>query len=579
VLRILRAVDQPVEVKAQAISALGRLGTRAAIDPLCELLERGLDPLRARSALALGQIALAAQADEAAARQAVGALTAALRRDELRAAAHEALARAGAVAVPQLAARLPAAVGDELGEICDLLGESGDARAIEPLLDELGRGRLPPPRVANALGQAARSRSSVPAPLLARASSTLAALLSDRDPLVRRAALKALSSLRDPRAASVLADAVGDPDKEVRAGAIAELGRLKAASALTVLLAALGKGPADTAPEVARALGELGDARASGALAAALEHSDERVRREAGDALARLGPAASRELPTLLRLARLLPTDRRAEAFVALGGVSRGRTDQTTRELCLSAAEREELPIALEAVSALAAMHDGAAAQRLARLVNGRDVDPALRRRATAALGDLGGAGVARALITLLDDDKDTWVRVEAAWALGKLRDPSAEASLVRALGGANSASLRAAAAGALATLGRQPQSLARLLDDGDPATRANAALALGSAAKPAIERLAANDPDRRVRAAAERALKPARAAGPDRDWIALHLVDFDGAPRGEVRYHLTLSDGRIKPGLADPRGRIREESLPSGTCMIDLLDEAPPAR
>jgi hypothetical protein len=143
---------------------------------------------------------------------------------------------------------------------------------------------------------------------------------------------------------------------------------------------------------------------------------------------------------------------------------------------------------------------------------------------------------------------------------------------------------VRANAAAALYRLGRAPSELQRLLDDRNPAVRGNAALALrgdGSGrdkpVRAAIARLAERDDDRHVRAAAKRALSAA-APAPARDWIALDVVDFDGAPLGNAGYRLVLPDGLAKCGVTDERGVVREESVPTGACQL-LLDEAPPSR
>jgi cellulose synthase operon protein C len=523
-LRVLRGTDQPVEVKTQAISALGRLGNKSAVAPLAELLERAADPLRARAAMALGQIA-SMTASQAGSRQAIDALIAALHRDDARSAAREALARAGTPAVMPLIAHLPAAGGEELAAICELFGELKDARAAGALVDELGRGRVARDRVLEALAQVLRPGS----PDGLRAGATLAGLLSDPDPLVRRRAVAALRALHDARAASALVTAAADGDREVRLGAIAELGALKAAGGLAVLASTVERGDLQSAAAAARSLGEIGDARAAPVLVAALDRSELRLRRDAADALARLHTQAAGQLPAVLKLVRTGAPDKRPEAIAALGGILRRRADPIARELCLGYAEagargysshgesRDELSAALEAVDALAAMRDEAAAPRLLRLLASSDTDLALRRRVAAAMGELGRSPQARtALAGLVDDERDSYLRIEAVWALGKLGDASARPVLERA--------------------------------------RTGNSLALRQAATSAIARLA----------------KP----GPRSDFVTLHLVDFDGTPRPEVRYLITLPDGTVKPGIADPRGTVREESIVPGTCTVELVDD-----
>ena len=277
-----------------------------------------------------------------------------------------------------------------------------------------------------------------------------------------------------------------------------------------------------------------------------------------------------------------IPADKRPEAIAALAGVLRGHPDPVARELLTGQAEGDDRDSALEAVDALAALHDPAAATRLERLLTraSSQADSGLRRRLVAALGELRAS--AAPLLGRLEDDPDPKVRAEAAWALGKRADATSEPALTRALSSA-SAAVRANAAGALYRLGRAPAQLVRLADDRDPAARANAALALGwkpsPAARVVLERLRASDEDRHVRAAATLAL--ARGSAPavsDRsDWIAIHLVDFDGAPLADARYYLVLPDGLLKAGFADARGTAREESVSIGTCEIELPDDLPP--
>ena len=160
-------------------------------------------------------------------------------------------------------------------------------------------------------------------------------------------------------------------------------------------------------------------------------------------------------------------------------------------------------------------------------------------------------------------------------------RKPSdaAVAALTQALA-ATAPSVRANAAAALYRIGRAPGELMRLLDDRDAAVRGNAALALARTpkARAAIGRLADRDDDRHARAAAKRALAITAAPSPAADWIALDVVDFDGAPLGDAGYRLVLPDGLQRAGVTDERGVIREESVPSGACTL-VLDEAAPPR
>jgi HEAT repeat protein len=566
---IVRLIHDPADdVRAAAVTALGRLQAKGAVAPLVEVLQRGApDALRARAAFALGQIAGAPAGQPAA----VEALIGALDHDELQLAAREALVRVGARAVAPLMAHVGDARPDRAALYVDLLREIGSSEATPLLLDELGRGRLPEEPLVDALGAMLRAGDKRP-------MVTLVALLGAPSGSLRRHAAEALRGSVDARAISALAAATVDGERDVRVMAIGELGRLGAREALPELGRALGSGDEETAAAAARALGQLGDRRAVEPLIGALGRSERRVRREAADALARVADGSA--APSLMRALRTAAPDRRATAIVALGGVVRRHPDATARELLLGYVEGSDTAAALAALDALGAMGDKAAVPRLVHVVESR-FDDDVRRRALAALGDSGGDDATRTILSMLAGDSgDQSVRAEAAWALGKLRRPgdAATAGLVSALR-SSSPAVRANAAAALYRLGRAPDELLRLLDDRDPAARGNAALALAHTqkARTAVQRLAERDDDRHARAAAKRALA-ATAPSSAGDWIALDVVDFDGAPLGDTGYRLVLPDGLQKSGITDERGVIREESVPSGACSL-VLDEAAPPR
>ena len=567
VVRMLH--DSADDVRAAAVAALGRLQARRAVAPLVEVLQRGQpDALRARAAFALGQIARAS----GGATEAIDALIGALGSDELVAAAKEALVRVGARAVPSLVARLGDARPDRAAIYVDLLREIGSPDATPILLDELARGRLPAEAIVDALGAMLRAGDKRP-------MVTVVALLAAPSGTVRRHAAEALRGTVDARAVSALATATSDDERQVRVIAVGELGRLGAREALPELERALGSGDEETAAAAAHALGQLGSSRAVEPLVGALGRSERRVRREAADALARVADAGATQ--SLLRAVRTAAPDRRATAIVALGGVVRHRPDGTARELLCGYAEGNDAASALAALDALGAMGDRAAVPRLVRIVDSR-FDDDVRQRAIAALGDIGGDEAMRTLVTMLMGDfGDARVRAEAAWALGKQHRPSdaALAALTEALH-ASAPSVRANAAAALARLGHAPAELSRLVDDRDPAVRGNAALGLARApgARAALTRLAERDDDRHVRAAAKRALSTTTPLSPAADWIALDVVDFDGAPLGDAGYRLVLPDGLSRTGVTDERGVIREESVLAGACTL-LLDEAPSPR
>jgi hypothetical protein len=233
-------------------------------------------------------------------------------------------------------------------------------------------------------------------------------------------------------------------------------------------------------------------------------------------------------------------------------------------------------------VQALAAAADASAAPRLVRLLERRTTATPLRRALVATLGGMSTAVELRVLTARLVDDADATVRAETAWALGRRSERSArgeiEAQLTRALS-VGQAAVRANAAGALARLALvQPLAAAtraalmpRLADEA-AAVRANAALALRghAAARAGLTQLRDADDDVRVRDAARRALDAAPASD-ERDFITIHVVDFDHQPLVSAPYELTLPDGRVRSGITGLDGTLRLEGIPPGRCELVL--------
>jgi HEAT repeat protein len=250
------------------------------------------------------------------------------------------------------------------------------------------------------------------------------AAVKDADEEVRSAAITALNLLPpDPKVVPLLAAALTDESIQVR---------LKAAEVLSWYLLRVpedarepAKGPLlnalkDPVPYIragaAHGLGWLGkDGReVIPPLVQALEDKTARVRCSAASSLGNFGPEARRAVPLLLQL--LKPTIKngnddelyldlvRRNAATALGRITRG-TDVAVRPLC-DALTDEGFEVGGNAV---------------------------------IALGDIGPAakGAIEALRSLLENDKQPWMRIHAAASLARI-DPkftkSSVALLVKAL-------------------------------------------------------------------------------------------------------------------------------------------------
>ena len=114
------------------------------------------------------------------------------------------------------------------------------------------------------------------------------------------------------------------------------------------------------------------------------------------------------------------------------------------------------------------------------------DAEPELRRYLALALGQLGDPRTLDALLTGLDDE-DAQTRIYTIWAVGRVGDPRASGRLVKLLSDPDPG-VRKTAAYALGSLG-DPQvrsSLTKALDDPVVDVRWNAALSLGQLKDPA---------------------------------------------------------------------------------------------
>jgi HEAT repeat protein len=193
-----------------------------------------------------------------------------------------------------------------------LLGNSGDPRAIEPLVERLAD------KDGDVSGYAAGALSTLGAAAIPR----LEIALRHPDKRVRSGAALALGGIREPRSVEFLISALGDGDLTVRKSAARALGMtgspkagpilvdmLKGDAALSALggLRRLGK-PAvlplcsglksedrQTRVLSAHALGEIRDPGGVGPLVSALTDADPGVRTNAAEALGRIGDEHAEE--------------------------------------------------------------------------------------------------------------------------------------------------------------------------------------------------------------------------------------------------------------------------------------------
>jgi HEAT repeat protein len=185
------------------------------------------------------------------------------------------------------------------------LGQLGDARAVEPLLEALEARREA--EAAEALGRLGDIRAVEPLIDVLRESDWSQSRVS---------AAGALGRLRDARAVPALVAALHDQWGEVRSAAAEALGEIGAASAVEPVCRALRDRYAGVRASAAWALGLLGTVDAVQPLIETLHDPSDYVRMEAAQALGRLGSPEA--LPALRARCRLLVGETHREVWAAV---------------------------------------------------------------------------------------------------------------------------------------------------------------------------------------------------------------------------------------------------------------------
>jgi HEAT repeat protein len=347
--------------------------------------------------------------------------------------------------------------------------------------------------------------------------SPLVEFLGGEDADLRMQAALALGEQRDERAAPALVAALEDADANVRYHAIEALGKLRSAEAADALASVAETRDFFLAFPALDALARIGDTRVATRVAPLLE--DELLREAAADVLGQLG-----DEETVAPLAALLnaadaPTTVVARALAALhdryekqygegsyiADLSRAAVNPTGARNLLDALNdsgAEELrPLALvvgwlegaavesaltrllghadargEVIEALV-RHGQRVTELLIEQLESEDLE--IRKAAVVALGRIGDARAAPALIKALDEDPE--LSIPAADALAKIGDPRAFEPLLALVGDPN-AGVRQAVVGALNSLGSplMPSRVLPLLEDEDPNVRESAVKVAG---------------------------------------------------------------------------------------------------
>lgn len=410
---------EDLNLRMEAMDALGDLAEPRAIDPLIEVLKEEDYTLRMCASNALRKIGAPA----------VPRLVAAFhsRSDFMRATAVDILARIGAPAIPALI--------DGLKDL-DPLARLSAVRTMEKIND---------PRLAAPLAAALKDshpgvRASAARGLghfAPRGLDDMIAMARDPDLEVRKAVAESLGQIRDLKTIEPLIALLQDADDGVRSLAAESLER-KGKDALPSLLMMMKSWDHDVRHRVVHILGRTeADPRSQKVLLAALSDHDQKVRQAAAEMLIRQGWQPDKQD----QAAQFFIVRRQFDRCVALGA------EQALPPL-LALLEDSDPKNRTQAAEALGRLGSNQAIAGLVSVLI--DMDPRVRLAAVRALGMLKSDAVFEPLVMALSTDGDARVRAEAARSLGNLADIRGNVPLKNAQRDDRDAGVLAAVAAAL---------------------------------------------------------------------------------------------------------------------------------
>lgn len=340
---------------------------------------------------------------------------------------------------------------------------------------------------------------------------------------VRGEASKALVKIGKP-ALKPLINALKDNDEDIRKMAAITLGKIKDKQAVKPLIDTLKNDNWEVRSSAAWALGEIRDSFSVESLISALKDKD--IRKDAAEALLKIGKPSVKYLVTVLHDEN--PHIRRLAAEVLAGLKWIPRNDAQKIIYFIAACQWKEC-----------AKIGSAAVEPLIEILNAKQAY--IRLEATWALGEIRDKRAVNTLVNILKDEF-SGVRKNAAEALGKIKDKRAVESLIYILKD-NNVDVREKAVWALGEI-MDIQAVVPLiiaLEDEDSSVRWESAKALGKIKdRRAVESLieALNDEVEGVRSG------PAWALGEIKDKKAIKplIIAFkskDIMVQGKIAYAL----------------------------------------
>lgn len=297
----------------------------------------------------------------------------------------------------------------------------------------------------------------------------------DEDARVRRLATNALGNFPSEETVNTLLEQIKDFDKVVRLKAIESLGKIGDRSVAPALTDALTDPSVTIRRNVAELLGTMGDAKMVSMFAKVLKDEDEYVRMSAIKALGRIGGCVA---ASALAIAMKDADPKiRTQAACALGEVG----NASVVPILLASLNFDEVPeVRQNAAEALGKLGDQSAHNQMLRILKDESEEENVRAAIAKALGKMGTFADIPALVTLLRD-RCNIIRIQSAFALGKLKDPVAANALQHLVKADPDPHVREAATQSLGDIGdkRCSDTIIKALKDKNANVRAAAATSL----------------------------------------------------------------------------------------------------
>ncbi len=443
--------DKSPGVRRAAATALGTLGDPRAVDPLVAAIRDPRQNVRKDIVGALAKLENS---------RAIDTLVQAVRDPDpdVRKLAIEGVIKLGKMCTEQLLGLLQDHSDPIRRETIRALGEIGDARAIQPLVNVLNASNVDSPLAAAALERLgwspmdgdervlyafARGRSDDVVGDGLRSVGPLITQLKNIKNTVRRAAAHALGEIGDPAAVPSLIVALKDEAADVREEAARALGTLKDGRAVDALVPLFTDDNAEAREAAVHAMGVIADIRGMDALIKATRSPEHHLRAAAAAALGQMDD------PRTVEPLMMLLTDKRHNVRKAASDalVKQGAS---VVDAMLSSLSHSDPYARVSAAEALGQLADPGAIHGLTTAL--RDPHELVRRESAKALGYIKDAQAVPALTNAMRDE-NMEVRQAATRALGEICDITAVPCLLAAV---HDTKVAEAALGSLAAILQQ---------------------------------------------------------------------------------------------------------------------------